>query len=114
MTDATSDRRADRFPIPLKVYCSFERVEGAVTLVNISYTGALLGDTETRPEVGTRIDIYVCLEPSGALQSAPPTALIGVVVRHSSDGFAVKFENSHDPDLRRMVDDAAAILTASR
>ena len=114
MTDTTSDRPADRYPIPLKVYCSFERMEGAVTLVDISYTGALLGDAETQPEVGTRIDIYVCLESPGALQSARPAELIGVVVRHSSNGFAVKFENSHDPDLRRIVDDAAAILTASR
>jgi hypothetical protein len=37
-----------------------------------------------------------------------------VVARHSPDGFAVEFEDSQDPDLREMVDDAAAIVAVSR
>jgi hypothetical protein len=113
MTD-TTDKRADRFPIPLKVYCSFERVEGIASLSNISYTGALLENTAMRPEIGTRIQLYVYLKSPRANITAKPSELTGVVARHSSDGFAVEFKNSHDPDLRRMVDDAAAIVATQR
>ncbi len=114
MTDTTSDRRSDRFPIPLKVYCCFERVEGIASLVNISYTGVLLENTTMRPEIGTRITLYVHLKPPCGFEAEAPSELIGVVSRHSSDGFAVKFEDSHDPDLRQMVDNAAAIVTTPR
>ena len=114
MTETTNERRADRFAAPLKVYCSFERVEGIASLTNVSYTGALLEDTPMRPEVGTRIQLYVHLKPPCAIEAAAPSKLIAIVVRHSSNGFAVKFEDSHNPDLRRMVDDAAAIVAAKR
>jgi hypothetical protein len=60
MTAAT-DKRADRFPVPLKVYYSYERVEGAASLTNISYTGALLENTPMRPEIGTCVQLYVHL-----------------------------------------------------
>ena len=113
MTDATNDCRAERFPAPLKVYCSFERVEGIATLVNISYTGALLENTEMRPEIGARVQLYVHLKPPRVIEPVAPSELTGVVTRHSSDGFAIEFENSHDPDVRQMVDDAAALVTGS-
>jgi hypothetical protein len=114
MTDTTSDRRADRFPIPLKVYCCFERVEGIASLVNISYTGVLLENTAMRPEVGTRITLYVHLKPPCGFESVAPSELIGLVSRHTSDGFAVKFEDSRDPDLRQIVDDAAALVAVTK
>jgi hypothetical protein len=107
MTAAT-DKRADRFSMPLKVYCSFERVEGIASLTNISYTGALLEDTPMRPEIGTRVQLYVHLKPPCAIEATSPSELICIVIRHSSNGFAVKFEDSHDPDMRQMIDDAAA------
>jgi hypothetical protein len=113
MTDATNDCRAERFSAPLKVYCSFERVEGIATLVNISYTGALLENTEMRPEIGTRVQLYVHLKPPRAIEPVAPSELTGVVTRHSSDGFAIQFKDSHDPDVRQMVDDAAALVTGS-
>ncbi len=113
MTDTTS-KRAERFPIPLLVYCSFERMEGVASLVNISYTGALLGNTTMRPKIGTRVSLYVYLEPPRASEAAIPSELTGLVSRHSSDGFAVTFESSHDPYMRRIVDDAAAIVAARR
>jgi hypothetical protein len=114
MSAETNDRRANRFSTPLKVYCSFERVEGIATLVNISYTGALLADTEMRPEIGTRINLYVYLKPPRAFESAPPSELTGAVTRHTSDGFAIAFEDSHDPDVRQMVDDASAVVAVRR
>jgi hypothetical protein len=114
MTTTTKKGRGDRFSIPLEVYCSFERVEGTATLANISYTGALVEDSSIRPEIGTRIKLYVYLKPPRAFEAETPFELTGVVSRHSSDGFAVKFEDSRDPDLRRMVDDAAAIVATRR
>ena len=84
MTDTTSERRADRFPIPLKVYCSFERMEGIATLVNISNSGALLEDTIMRPRIGTHIDLCAYLKPLSASKVATHFELAGVVVRHSS------------------------------
>jgi hypothetical protein len=113
MIDATNDCRAERFPAPLKVYCSFERVEGIATLVNISYTGALLENTEMRPEIDARVQLYVHLKPPRAIERAAPSELTGVVARHSSDGFAIKFEDSHDPHVRQMVNNAAALVTGS-
>ena len=114
MTTTKNELRADRFPIPLKVCWSFERVEGFASLANISYTGALLENTGMRLEIGTRIKLYVYLEPPRAFKAAKPSELIGVVSRHSSDGFAVTFEDSHDLDMRRLVDDAAAIVVTPR
>ncbi len=111
MTDTTSGRRADRFPISLKVYCSFERVEGIARLVNISYTGALIDNTAMRPEIGTPIKLYVYLEPPRDLEMGAASELTGAVARHSSDGFAVKFKDNHTPHVRRMVDEAAAVIT---
>ena len=113
MTDATNDCRAERYSAPLKVYCSFERVEGIATLVNISYTGALLENTEMRPEIGAPVQLYVHLKPHRAIEQVAPSELSGAVARHSSDGFAIKFKDSHNPDVHRMVNNAAALATGS-
>ncbi len=114
MTATTSESRDDRVLIRLEVYCSFERVEGTAWLANISYTGALVEDTSVRPEIGTRIKLYVHLKPPCAFEAVAPFELTGVVARHSSNGFAVEFEDNHDPDVRRMVDDAVAIVAVRR
>ncbi len=114
MTATTNETRDDRILIRLEVYCSFERVEGTASLANISYTGALVEDTTVRPEIGTRVKLYVHLKPPCAFEAATPFELTGVVARHTSNGFAVKFEDSQDPDMRRMVDDAAAFVATRR
>jgi len=108
---ATTSKRADRFPAPVKVHCSFERVEGTATLVNISYSGALLEDTAMRPAIGTPINLFVFLKPPRAYKAETPSELPGMLVRPCSTGFAVKLEDNLDPDVRQMVDDAAALVT---
>jgi hypothetical protein len=113
MTRATNDCRAERYPALLKVYCSFERVEGIATLVNISYTGALLENTEMRPEIGAHVKLFMHLKPHRAVEPVAPSELTGAVARHSSDGFAIEFKNSHDPDVHRMVNNAAALVTGT-
>ena len=110
MTDTTKPPRDDRFPLPLKVHCSFEQLEGFATLTDISYTGALLGNTGLRPKLGTLVKLCLYLKPPRASETSKPSELVGVVIRHSSDGFAVVFEDSRDPDMRRMVDSVAALV----
>ena len=114
MIETTNGPRDDRILIRLEVYCSFERVEGTASLANISYTGALVEDVSVRPEIGTHIKLYVHLKPPCAFEAATPFELTGVVARHSSNGFAVEFEDHRDPDVRRMVDEAAAVIATRR
>jgi len=130
MTTPKLIRRANRFPLPMIVHCSSERMEGVASLVNISYTGALLGNTTMRPEIGARVtfhvqraseaeigtstNLYGDLQPPRGFEAEAQSELTGLVVRHSSDGFAVEFESSHDPHMRRIVDDAAAIVASRR
>jgi hypothetical protein len=85
-------------------------VEDDGVLADISYSGALIEGTTMQPEIGTRIVLYVHLNPPSAFEATPPFELTGHVVRHHSTGFAIEYEDNHDPDLRRMVDDAAAIV----
>ena len=63
-----------------------------------------------RPSIGTRVTLYVHLRPPSAFEAVTPFDLNSVVARHSSDGFAVMFEGNYTPDVRRMVDDAAAVV----
>ena len=109
MTATPSDPRNDRILVRFEVYYSFERVEGTAALSNISYTGAMIEDTAMRPEIGTRIILYVYLDPPDSVEAAAPFELAGEVVRHSSTGFAIKYEDKFDPDVRRMIDDVVAV-----
>ena len=110
MTATTNRRRADRVRTHLKAYCSFGRVEGTAALANISYSGALIENTTMRPEIGTRVVLHVHLNPPEAFRAATPFELTGHSVRHSSTGFAIEYQYMLDFDVRRMVDDAAAVV----
>ena len=108
------DTRADRFSIPLKVSYSFGRVEGTASLVNISYTGALLEDAENRPVIGTPINLYIYLKPPFAFESSSPSELAGTVSRYSPDDFAILFGDSYDPYLIQVVDSVIATVAQVR
>jgi len=114
MTATANRRRNNRIPLPLEVHYSFGRAEGAGVLANISYSGALIEDTAMRPEIGTSIIFFVYLKPPSAFEAETPFELSGHVVRHSSTGFAIEYEDIVDPDVRRMVDDAAAVVAVRR
>jgi hypothetical protein len=107
-------RRGYRISIRLEVDGTCGRFEVVGVLANISYSGALIEDTSMQPEIGTAAVLYLYLKPPGAFHAVSPFRLTGNVVRHSSTGFAVEFTDRFDPDVRRLVDDAAAILTAQR
>ncbi len=109
------DRRRDgRFAIRLEAHYLFGRVVEVGVLANISYSGALIEDTTMRPEIGTRVVLYVYLKPPNAFEAVTPFKLVGHVTRHTSDGFAIEYKDNLDPDVRRMVDDAAALVAVPR
>jgi len=114
VTRSTDRRRGFRVSIRLEVYFSEDLYEVVGTLTNISYSGALIEDTSMQPEIGTPCALYLYLTPPGDFNAVSPFKLTGHVVRHSSTGFAMEFDDTFDPDVRRMVDDADAIMAASR
>ena len=111
MTETTNRRRDNRVPISLKAYYSFDRVDGVGALADVSYSGALIEDISTRPpEIGKSIVLCVYLKSPVVYTKVTPFELSGVVVRLSSTGFAIEYEDNHDPVVRRMLDAAAAIM----
>ena len=114
MTATTNRRHTNRIPTSLKTYYTFGQVDGVGWLADVSYSGALIEGVSTRPEIGT--SIVLCVYLKSPLVSGKVTAfeLSGVVVRLSSTGFAIEYEDNHEPDVRRMVDAAAAIMAVPR
>ncbi len=95
-----SGRRRDA-----RIRTQFETLSasGTAVLTDISYSGALLGETSVRPDVGSQITLYVFLQP------IDPIELSGEVVRHTENGFAIEYKDVSKA-VRRLVDDAAAIV----
>jgi len=98
-------RRSPRFRSRFDALLSTGRHEGAGTLAELSYSGARLDDASIRPEPGTRVTLYVFVQP------VAPFELQGVVVRHTETGFAVDYD-LFDAEIRRLVDDVAALIAA--
>jgi hypothetical protein len=78
-------------------------MEGAGTLVNISRSGARLDAATHCPEVGTKVRLYVFVQP------VCPFELAGEVVRTDDGSFAIRYGNL-DPEVGRLVDDVAALV----
>ncbi len=108
MTETTNRRPDKRIPTHLEAFYYARRVDAVGMVANISYSGALIEDTRVRPVVGTFVVLYVYLEPPSAFEAETPFELTGHVVRHSPAGFAIEYKDN--PDVRRMVDDAAALV----
>jgi hypothetical protein len=97
-------RKDPRFKTRFDALYSAGRDEGSAALVDLSYTGARLESASLQPEVGTKVRLYVFVQP------VAPFELFGHVVRQTEEGFAVHLD-VFDEDLRRLVDDVAAIVT---
>jgi hypothetical protein len=106
-------RRSIRFPTTLNAHYSSGPEEGIGVLSNISYSGALIEDTSVQPAVGTRVRVYVFVEPEDPIAPASPYELVGRVIRHSSSGFAIEYEDP-DPEVRELVDEAAGTRRRSK
>ena len=68
---------------------------------------ALVEDASIKPSVGSKVRVYVFVEPVDPIAPASPFELVGRVVRHSSSGFAIDDEDD-DPEVRQLVDETAA------
>jgi hypothetical protein len=72
--------------------------------VDISRSGARLDSVNELPELGTKVRLYVFIQP------VCPFEIAGEVVRHEGTTFAVRYNNL-DPEIGRLVDDVAAVVT---
>ena len=106
MSSFMEKRRDPRFEVALNAHYSSGPEEGIGVLSNISYSGALIEGSSVQPTVGTKVRVYVFVESDDPIAPASPYELVGRVVRHSSSGFAIEYEDA-DPDVRELVDDAA-------
>ena len=99
-------RKSPRFKARFDALYSSGAQEGAGVLAEISYAGVRLEESSIRPEIGTRVVLYVFVRP------VQPFELVGEVVRHTEHGFAVAID---PPSLEvcRLVDDVAALVTVS-
>ncbi|HME73610.1 MAG TPA: PilZ domain-containing protein [Myxococcota bacterium] len=82
---------------------SADRFNGSGILANISYSGALLTQVSVQPLLGSQVRVYVLLSEDSLFE------IVGQVVRHVEDGFAIEYADLR-PELRRLVDDAAAMV----
>lgn len=98
-------RRSPRFVTRFDALVSAEQEEGAGVLGEISYSGARLEAASIRPPVGTKVTLYIFIQP------VSPFELSGVVVRHTETGFAVTYE-LFDSETRQLVDDVAALVAS--
>ena len=98
-------RRDPRFKTRFDALYSTGREEGSGVLADISYSGARLEDASLLPELGTKVRLYVFIQP------VQPFELIGQVVRCTKNGFAIVVDVC-DAEIERLVDDVGAIVTA--
>jgi len=97
-------RRSPRFRTKFDALVSATTREGAGVLAEISYAGAKLTGASIQPTVGSRVKLYVFVQP------VSPFELEGQVVRHiDENGFAITYE-LFDPEVRKLVDDVAALV----
>lgn len=96
-------RRSPRFRTRFDALISAGAQEGAGVLAEISYAGARLDEASVQPPVGSRIRLYVFVQP------VAPFELEGYVSRHTEKGFAVTYE-LFDREIRRLVDDVTALV----
>jgi len=105
MEERREERRKEaRFRTRFDALFSFGPAQGAGVLADLSYSGARLEGTSARPELGTIVRLYVFIQP------VAPFQLVGRVTRHSESGFVILFDVS-DLEVRRLVDDVAAIVS---
>ncbi len=96
-------RRSPRFRTRFDALLTAESDEGAGVLTEISYAGAMLEGASIVPPVGTKVTLYIFVQP------VAPFEIHGRVARTTENGFAITHE-LFDPEIRRLVDDVNAIV----
>ncbi len=98
-------RRHPRFRTRFDALYLAGREEGAGILVDIARRGARLDETSFRPEVGSKVRLYIFVRP------VSPFELVGEVVRHTDSGFAVAIVEDRD-EIQEMIDDVAEAVSS--
>jgi len=98
-------RRDPRFRTRFDALYSLGCEEGSGVLADLSYSGAHLDSASLKPEPGTKVRLYVFVQP------IQPFELAGHVVRHTENGFAIEIDVC-TAEIRRLVDDVGAIVSA--
>jgi len=99
------DRRWNyRIQTRFEIMYSSGREDGSGILADISYNGALLIRASVQPRLGSQVRVFVHSNEDS------PFEVVGKVVRLVENGFAIEYADLN-PELRRLVDDAAAIVT---
>jgi hypothetical protein len=96
-------RKDDRFRTRFDALYSSGPSEGAGVLVELSCSGACVEEVSHWPAVGTRVRLYVFIQP------VQPFEITGYVVRRTTDGFAITYDMA-DEKLRQLVGDVAAVV----
>ena len=99
-------RRGLRFKTRFDALYSAGLEQGTGVLSEVSYSGARLENTSLQPGLGTRVKLYIFVQP------VFPFELEGHVARITDSGFAIHYE-LFDPKIRRLVDDLCALVAAS-
>jgi hypothetical protein len=107
MSALPEKRRDERFVTALNAHYSAGPEDGIGVLSNISNSGALIEGSSLKPTVGTKVRIYVFTESEDPIAPASPCELVGRVVRHSTSGFAIEYEET-DPEVNHLIKKAAA------
>lgn len=103
-TAKTEQRAHHRALTAFDALYTTDQRSGAGRLVDLSSSGCLLDDVSLVPEIGTRVQVYVFVQP------VAPIELVGTVVRHESEqSFALKFEDL-SPNIRSLIEDATALV----
>jgi hypothetical protein len=97
-------RKQMRFTTRFDALYSTGPAEGVGTLMDLSYSGALLEGVSQLPEVGTEVRLFVFVQP------VAPFELVGHVVRCTDSGFAIEYDVD-DPEVRSLVDDVSALVS---
>jgi hypothetical protein len=108
MSEYRERRRGLRVSTALNAHYSSGPEDGIGVLVNISTSGALIEGSSVQPTVGSKVRIYVFTEPVDPIAPASPYELVGRVIRHSSSGFAIEYDDA-DPEVNQLVEEAAAL-----
>lgn len=97
-------RRNPRYRTRFDALCSTGDREGAGILADLSRSGARIEGASFCPESGLKVRLYVFIQP------VAPFELVGEVVRAEADFFAIRFLEL-DPEIGRLVDDVAAVVS---
>ena len=104
MDDRDHSRNSPRVKVEFGTLYSEKRVDGSAVLVDISYSGAHFKEATVKPKIGATVQAYIFLSPG------QPIELVGEVVRHEDDGFAV-VHDMMDEEMRNLVDDLQAMVS---